>query len=78
MRYAGAFSKVGWSLLRVNLRCLVRRRPEKVPPAGFEPATCALGMRCSIQLSYEGVIRIAYHASPLCDNEIEIPEYDLD
>ena len=22
------------------------------PPAGFEPATCALGKRCSIQLSY--------------------------
>ena len=26
----------------------------QVPPAGFEPATCALGKRCSIQLSYEG------------------------
>ena len=25
-----------------------------VPPAGFEPATCALGMRCSVHLSYEG------------------------
>ncbi len=27
----------------------------KMPPAGFEPATCSLGMSCSIQLSYEGV-----------------------
>lgn len=25
-----------------------------MPPAGFEPATCALGKHCSIQLSYEG------------------------
>ncbi len=24
------------------------------PPAGLEPAACALGKRCSIQLSYEG------------------------
>ena len=30
-------------------------RRVRVPPAGFEPATCALGMRCSIQLSYEGL-----------------------
>jgi hypothetical protein len=29
--------------------------PPQIPPAGFEPATCALGKRCSIQLSYEGV-----------------------
>ena len=28
----------------------------KVPPARFELATCALGMRCSIQLSYEGTV----------------------
>ncbi len=27
----------------------------QVPPAGFEPATGALEVRCSIQLSYEGV-----------------------
>src|SRR5690348_8120015 len=25
-----------------------------VPPAGFEPATSALGSRCSVPLSYEG------------------------
>jgi hypothetical protein len=25
------------------------------PPAGLEPATCGLEIRCSIQLSYEGV-----------------------
>ena len=28
----------------------------KVPPARFELATCALGKRCSILLSYEGLI----------------------
>ena len=27
----------------------------EVPPAGFEPATCALGKRCSIQLSYGSI-----------------------
>ena len=36
--------------LECNFRMLSIGRPG-TPPAGFEPATCALGKRCSIQLS---------------------------
>jgi hypothetical protein len=36
--------------LECNFRVLSIGRPG-TPPAGFEPATCALGKRCSIQLS---------------------------
>ncbi len=32
----------------------VRNEKEKVPPAGFEPATDGLENRCSIRLSYGG------------------------
>ena len=28
---------------------------ELAPPAGIEPATCGLEVRCSIRLSYEGI-----------------------
>ncbi len=34
---------------------------EKVPPAGLEPATSALEERCSIQLSYEGMLYFLDH-----------------
>ena len=36
-------------------RYFPRSTKSLVPPAGFEPATCSLGMSCSIQLSYGGV-----------------------
>jgi hypothetical protein len=36
--------------LECNFRVFSIGRPG-TPPAGFEPATCALGKRCSIQLS---------------------------
>ncbi len=42
--------KASWTQLR-NKKTIVFCR---VPPARFERATFALGMRCSIQLSYEG------------------------
>src|SRR6056297_815065 len=31
-----------------------RKKFQRVPLAGIEPATCALEVRCSIQLSYRG------------------------
>ena len=36
-------------------------RPSSTRPAGFEPATSALGKRCSIQLSYERQGEELYH-----------------
>jgi hypothetical protein len=32
-------------------------RQKRVPPVGFEPTTCGLEVRCSIQLSYRGSAR---------------------
>ncbi len=32
------------------------------PPAGLEPATRGVEDRCSIRLSYEGVVKLAVHA----------------
>jgi hypothetical protein len=48
---------------------LVLPHPHKQPvlPAGFEPATCGLGIRCSILLSYESGILLnpgGYLSSP--------------
>ena len=41
----------------LELKCL------RVPPAGLEPATYALGKRCSIHLSYEGHLSYEVHLS---------------
>src|ERR1039458_3780849 len=38
------------------------RQSVGVPPAGFEPATCGLEVRCSIRLSYGGLITRSCHA----------------
>ena len=44
-----------WKEEQVAVLLEGRRQCEKVvPPAGLEPATLALGMRCSIQMSYGG------------------------
>ena len=45
--------------------CETVRRMTKVRPAGFEPATCGLEVRCSIQLSYGRMWRKPLYCSCL-------------
>ena len=40
-------------------------RHRRVPPAGFEPATAGLEVRCSIHLSYEGGSRVRAGSAPI-------------
>ena len=47
---AGEAAERNSNRIESNFRVFSIGRPG-TPPAGFEPATCALGKRCSIQLS---------------------------
>ena len=49
-----------WSYLACHLDLL----KEKARPAGFEPATYGLEVRCSIQLSYGRVFRGSKYNTP--------------
>jgi hypothetical protein len=51
-------------------------RDHLAPPAGFEPAAIGLEVRCSVQLSYEGVTGRSGDEHPITSGTGSDPSYD--